>query len=228
MENKFTKNKIIAISVVTIIIILGVLFYKFKSNTKNEITENAVVNNTTDITNPVDQKTSSGVIKNNTSLSSTENDKNFNTAMTKAQTAFVKSDYGTAIDYYNQALKYKNTDLVYSGMFNVYSAQSNWPKALEVLDKAISLNQINTDYWKWKITLMDERMNSSFTELKDIYTEGFNKSLPKSRINLVVYFAKVSENNGQKLEAIKLWQKAMELSPDNKNIYQTEIDRLNK
>jgi hypothetical protein len=46
--------------------------------------------------------------------------------------------------------------------------------------------------------------------------------------SLITNFARIAENNGDKSEAVVIWNKAIEVYPQNKTIYQAEIDRLNK
>jgi hypothetical protein len=43
---------------------------------------------------------------------------------------------------------------------------------------------------------------------------------------LITNFARIAENNGEKAEAILIWNKAIETLPQNQSIYQAEIDRL--
>ena len=150
----------------------------------------------------------------------------FDATMANASKAFLAGNYTLALKYYNDALLIKKLDVVYSGMFNVYSAQQNWVKAEWAINTALSLNSTYTEYWKWKLTLLDERTNATFTELKVIYNEGLAKGDRRTKINLVTHFAVLAESNGEKGEAIALWEYAKELNPGKAEVYQAEIDRL--
>lgn len=150
----------------------------------------------------------------------------FDAAMANASKAFVQGNYSTALKYYNEALSYKKSDLVYAGMFNVYSAQKDWLKAEETINKALALDATYTEYWKWKLILLDEKTDATFAELKKIYAEGLTKGNPKNKINLVTYFAGIAESNNEKTEAVALWEEAIRLNPVKESIYQAEIDRL--
>lgn len=150
----------------------------------------------------------------------------FDTAMANASFAFLRGDYALALKHYNDALAIKKSDVVYSGMFHVYTAQKDWLKAGEAVDGALALNSKYTEYWKWKLTLLDERTSATYTELNQIYQDGLVKSDPRTKINLVTHFANVAESNGERAEAIALWEYAKELKPEKASIYQDEIDRV--
>jgi len=152
----------------------------------------------------------------------------WNTAMDNARTAFGKGEYDKSIAFYNEALSYNKTDTVYSGLFVVYSAQNNIDQARIAIETAIKLNPLFTEYWKSKLAMLDEKTNVSYQDLKNIYTEGLLKVNPKTKIDLVTYFAGMAERNGEKSDAISLWEYAKNLYPANTSIYQAEVDRLNK
>jgi len=150
----------------------------------------------------------------------------FNASMKNAHIAFGKREYKQAKSYYNLALKYKNQDTAHYGLFMVYSVEGNWVRAREALDAAIKINPRFADYWKSKISLMDERTNASYADLRKIYEEGLLKVDPGTKINIITFFAGVAESNGRKDEAMIIWEYAQKVFPDNKFIYQDEIDRL--
>jgi tetratricopeptide (TPR) repeat protein len=223
--NKKTKN-IIFVAIVLLVIILAFFFYKNSKKSNVEIIQNdqpVVDNNKTEsITTNQDSNVN---ITNLTPI----NNKEFNTAMDSARSAMLKSDYPLAIKYYNQAISYnKNDSAPYAGLYTVYINQKDWQKALNAVDQAIKISPIFGDYWNWKILVMDQGLNKSYAELKSVYDQGYPQVRTQEKVNLVTKFAVVSENRGQKAEAIKLWQKAMELAPERKDTYQAEIDRLSK
>lgn len=215
-----------------LVVILGVYYYQ--NNKKVALapnnTENTVQNNNNAVPeNPIDESGTVLTPEPETtvpSLSSAEIEAKFNTAMTNARTAFRNKDYPQSIVYYQQALSYKKEDTVYSGIFTTYSAQGEWGKAITALDSAMKLNPQFTDYYIWKIGVLNEQTSANYQDLKKIYTEGLSKVDPKTKINLITYFATVAENVGQKNEAISLWTYAKNLFPENSSIYQAEIDRL--
>ena len=156
--------------------------------------------------------------------------------MDNARTSFRNKAYLQSIVYYKQALTLQNTDTPYSGLFIVYGAQGDWVNAQKVLDSAIKINPLFVDYWISKLTVLDEKTSATYQELKNVYNEGLSKVDPKTKINLVTYFARlaearakragIAENNGQITDAITAWTYAKQLFPENSSIYQGEIERL--
>lgn len=225
--NKKQYIKIIIIALILILIIAGV-FYFLKYKNTNSVEPNV---NTGDQTLPVDNQVLPTENKSNENIvkpvaDSSVNFEKFNTAMKNARDSFLKRDYQKAISYYDEAKTYKNSDVVYAGYYSVYSSQGKWDLAMKALDSATKLNPVNVDYYNWKLDLLDEKTGATFEELKAFYTNALTKVDPKLKINLIVHFAVIAENNNKKAEAISLWQEAMKVYPTNKDIYQAEIDRL--
>jgi len=188
---------------------------------KNENEENVVSEEVpNENTNPETTATPKPVVNPNTVK--------FNTALSNGSTAFNAKEYDKAITYFDEALTYNKSDVVYVRLFSAYSAKGNWTKALEMIDQAISVKPSYTDYWIYKLVVMDEKTNATFSELKNIYVDGLTKVDPKTKINLMTNFARIAENNGDKSEAISIWTKAQTVYPENKTVYQAEINRLNK
>jgi len=150
----------------------------------------------------------------------------FNLALSNGHKEFGKGNYSLALKYYEEALKYKQADVAYGSMFNVYTAQQNWGKAEWAVNKALDLNVRYTEHWKSKLTLLDERTEVSFLDLKAIYENALPKNDARTAINLVTHFAVIAEANGEKSEAIALWEYAKTLNPAKSVVYQTEIDRM--
>jgi tetratricopeptide (TPR) repeat protein len=152
----------------------------------------------------------------------------WNLAMNNATGAFGRGEYDRAVAFYNEALSYYKTDTAYSGLFVVYSAQNNIEGGRVAIEAAIALNPGFAEYWNSKLTLLDEKTNLSFADLKKVYTEGLMKVGVATKINLVTHFARIAETNREYKDAISLWEYAKNLYPENTLIYQAEIDRLQK
>jgi hypothetical protein len=73
---------------------------------------------------------------------------------------------------------------------------------------------------------LDERTTTTYAELRKIYEEGFTESKNETKVNLTTSFARISESNNQRYEAISLWEQAKTLYPERTSLYQAEIDRL--
>lgn len=224
--NKKTRN-IVLISVGVVVILVSFFVYKKvkepKDMSADQSSSESVVQDTQ---KSAPENTNTVEIKN----TATDSDvKKFNIAIGNAQKASLASQYELAIKYYNEALIYKKNDSApYAGLYTVYLNQKRWNDALDAINKGIQISPLFGDYWNWKILVMDQGLNKTFSELKKVYDEGYPKVRTNEKVNLVTKFAVVAENKGEKAEAIKLWQKAIELVPENKAIYQSEIDRLNR
>ena len=220
-KEKIRNGVIVGGLIFATLIAIGILY--FKKTTKNEEQKNIDLETNSIVkedenTVPVNEIKSEDV--------PVDTQEKFNTAMMHARDAFQKKEYGQAISFYKQALVYKKSDVVHAGLYTVYIAQSDWIKAQTALDAAIQLQPSYTDYWNWKIDLLDEKTNASYQDLKNIYVDALLKVDPKTKINLITHFARIAENNNEKNEAINLWRYAIDVYPSNTSIYQAEIDRL--
>ncbi len=232
MNKKYVNLGIIGLMIV-ILVIAG--FMDYKKGIDEDI-ENIDLSNTSETVDnsivPAENTNTSTTTPNNTVKPAIEavdtNKAKFNTALSNGSNAFNQKDYTKAINYFNEALGYNKSDVVYVRLFSAYSAQGDWTKALEMINQAIAVNPAYTDYWIYKMVALDEKTTASFAALKAVYDQGITKVDPKTKINLITNFARTAENNGEKGDAIASWTKAIEVYPQNKTIYQTEIDRLNK
>jgi tetratricopeptide (TPR) repeat protein len=217
-----SKKKVISIIVGVVVVLGGVWFLMEKRGvTSNLVEENQIQ---PEVQIPLDE---SKVVEDESEKAPVVDvEKKFNELMVKARTAFGASNYAATIQYYNEALTYKKDDTAYVGLYTVYLTQKNWTKALESINKAIAVSALYGDYWKWKLLVMAEGMNASFAELEKVYTEGLPKVKSQEKINLVTYFADLSAKKGEKSYAVNLWQKAIEMNPESKDVYQKEIDNL--
>jgi tetratricopeptide (TPR) repeat protein len=230
MTSKQTKIIIIA-SLAIVLIAAGWFYYnKQQNSTLSHVENNANISeNDENKSNSNESSESVGKSSINsgdgTSVQITHSAE-FDTAMKNGSKAFQAGNYTQAIKYYNEALSYRDSDVVYARLFSIYLAQNNTSKAKAAIDAAIKLNPAYTDYWNSKIGLLDEKTNSSYQDLKNVYNEGLSKVNPKTKINLITYFATIAESNGEISDSISLWQYAQNLYPENRSVYQAEIDRL--
>ncbi|MDQ3244777.1 MAG: hypothetical protein M3P22_00285 [bacterium] len=229
MDNK-SRNIIIIIAV---LVLLSVgLYYSRLQKQKTENTDNtenadATIQIPANNDKIPENKTENTPANSQQSPEAQENQRKFNTAMSDAQKAFVAKQYAQAIVHYKTALTYNiKKDTVYQGLSLAYAAQGDWVSARTSIDSAITINPLFVELWTWKLTILDEKTNTSFADLKKIYQDGLTKVDPKTKINLVTSFARIAENNQQNGESIALWQYAIELYPQNTTSYQAEIDRL--
>jgi tetratricopeptide (TPR) repeat protein len=165
-------------------------------------------------------------LENESNINKVNNDAKFNEYLTLANKSFLDAKYDQAIVELNQALKYKNSDLVYVRISSAYGAKGDFANALSAIDKAISLNPTFTEYWNTKLTILDDKMTTSFEGLKAVYEQALAKVDNRTKPDLVTNFARIAENNQKIDEAISAWNYAKAIYPDRSSIYQAEIDRL--
>ncbi len=231
-----TRNTLIVIAVA--IIVVGLYFFLKKNKTEEMSVSDAVTTeNATGTPLTINDATAPFAAPSTNSSSGNTNGasaavagsvspEKFNTLMKEASTFIAKKDYRDAIKKYKDAIKYKNDDTAYGGLYVAYTGMAAWGDAIDALNHAISLRETTTDYWRWKLSLLDEKTETSFADLEAIYKDGLDKVNPDTKVNLVTTFAGIAENNGQISQAISLWKYAITLSPDHQSVYQAEIDRL--
>ncbi len=232
-----TRNTIIGL--VAVVAIGGGIYYYQKTMTPVEpvaidtetptsegdaTTAESTINEAVASTSSVD--TSTGV-KTTASADESLDAQRFGYAMTNARNAVGQKDYKAALKQYNLALKYQKTDTAYIGLYVVYGAQGEWVDARNALDKALALAPTNADYWRWKLTLLDEKTDTPYEVLVSLYEDGMNKVDTAYKVNLVTHFGRIAEYNGRINDAIAQWELAKTIIPEYKAIYQSEIDRLN-
>ncbi len=228
------KENIKYIKIILIIVIALLVIFALRKN-KNDILQDIDNINLEENTEIINEENENGEIdtpvkpveSSNIQINTdTNNKKLFDESLSSGSAALINKEYNTALTHFNKALTYKDSDLVYARIFSLHSQTKEWNKAIDAINKAINLNPSYTDYWNSKLLVLDEQSNTYFAELKTIYQEGLTKVDPKTKINLITNFARIAENNGEKNEAIALWETAIETYPQSKDIYQKEIDRL--
>ncbi len=230
MKPEDKKNSIIGL-VVVLLIAGGVYYSKMSQKDTDEVLnegEEVVVPGENEVVVPEEKantETTDTATTTKLEVVPVDNTK-FDALLANGSKAFMDKNYSLAIKTYNEALALDASDVVYIRLYSVYNAQGDIKKAEEMLNKAIAKNPSYTEYWNTKLIFLDQKTNTSFDELKKIYTGGLNKVDSRTKLNLVTVFARIAENNKEYAEAITAWQKAIELYPDNKSTYQAEIDRL--
>lgn len=230
--SKEQKRNIIIVLIALVLVIGGIFYVKKDSKNKIKGIETLLIDeNDVDVNiegekvlENEENKEENNIMAETPKIS--QEKERFNLAMDNARKSFREREYDKSIGYYNEALNYDKLDVVYSGMYVTHGAQNEWEKALMALNKAIELNPSYTDYWAWKLALLDERTITPFQDLKSVYNEGLLKVDSKTKVNLVTYFAGIAERNNEKQEALALWEYAKEIFPQNSSIFQEEINRL--
>lgn len=94
------------------------------------------------------------------------------------------------------------------------------------IDKAISIDSKNINYWYLKFDFKKAEFNNDYNKISPIYLDAIKKT--GNDFNMVTAYAQFLGSIGKKAEAIAQWQKAIQLNPNLKATYQAEIDALNK
>ena len=191
---------------------------------ENASTENMSTENQGDLVDSADTTDAVGSLK--ASVASSADIASYNQAMSDAQKAFGKGDNKTAIRGYTNAIRYSNTDVAHAGLYVTYSSMQRWSDAFRELNKAIDLNPLNSDYWRWKMTLVSERVGQTYQAVKAVYEDSLKKVDPKTKVNVVTHFAGMAEKYGNKADAVGAWQLAIALLPEKTSVYQAEINSL--
>lgn len=208
------KNQKIIISIIAVIVLVIALFLIFKSD-KSELKIDNIIKNENIVDNDDE----------NSGLKEFDKEK-YDQLMLSASNAYNQQKYGESIKYLKQALELEELDVVYAKMYSSYKAMGDSDNAFIVLEKARGLNNSFNQYWIWTIEHRRIVDNYSFDQLDEIYKEGIDKVELTAKVNFVIFFASTAEQMSEKERAIELWEHAIELYPDNKNIYQNQIDTL--
>lgn len=107
--------------------------------------------------------------------------------------------------------------------------------AISSVDNAILYDSKNIIYWKWKISLVIEKMVKNGVSRKSIEYVNTVKYLyddalksTNSNIEIITPYAIFLESVGDINQAIIYWEKAIVVNPLSKSSYLNEINRLKK
>lgn len=142
----------------------------------------------------------------------------------KAVEQQAKGDFAGAKITLDQALKLQPNDpYITSSYAALYFAMKDYPNAMIWIDKAISIkNDIN--FWYQKIDITKAKTSNNLIETEKTYQEAIAKT--STNINMVTAYASWLGQIGRKQDAIKQWEKAIEIYPQGKVQFQKEIDLL--
>jgi tetratricopeptide (TPR) repeat protein len=135
------------------------------------------------------------------------------------------SKYYKSVNAYDSAQLYNAEGLphAFTGIYGVASAAERWNKALWALDEAISLDDQNSDYWLWKLEIMEQKTKATTDEINAEYKRAVETLLSPERVVLV--YAGFLERIGKVGEA-KMTLGALLASGYNVSFVSAELDRL--
>jgi tetratricopeptide (TPR) repeat protein len=215
------KRGFIILIILLIIILAGLFLYKKNNNVE-------VDNDKLEQSAPLEQK--SVPVATNTVVQGSKNAKMeaFNIAIAKAQTLFGKGDYSGSVNAYNEALKINKSEYAYSGKYFAELAAQKFVDAEKTILLTIGQNNKSSDYWNWYLTLLQEKLGASKIKLDSVYNQAFESVVSEKKINIVTHYAQILSKIGDKQGAIAQWNKAIEIYPSKKDVYQAEIGILKK
>lgn len=153
-------------------------------------------------------------------------DDKFNRYVALANAEFSLGNYAEAKKWFLVAL---DTDPNHDGIWQVYStlllAMQDQKASLRAIDKAISINSANSDYWRWKAEIIKKHYYDQ-NRLDNLYIEALDKT--KNSINIITAYAQFLEDIGNLQGARDYWQKAIDLYPTNRVGYEAEIRRIDQ
>lgn len=133
-------------------------------------------------------------------------------------------EYGIAKDYLDKAreLDPGNTNLMqtYSSLLALMGDKKG---ALKLIDEAIEIYPVESNYWLWKIDL-EKDLGISEKGLERVYQDALVQI--SEELNIVVSYASFLRDVDKIEDSIIQWEKAIELYPENRITYQQEIDNL--
>lgn len=113
---------------------------------------------------------------------------------------------------------------LYTRLFNFYLMVEEYRAARTAIEDAIEIAPANQNYYVWHMALLEEHFNARPSAIQDeIDTAIENVDNP---VDIHVFYAGYLERNGDIAGAILQWEMAAQQLPDNAEIYQTEIQRL--
>jgi Tfp pilus assembly protein PilF len=132
-----------------------------------------------------------------------------------------------AKDSFNEALKNdigEGSDVAYVALFSVEQEMGDYKAATKSINKAIELEPRNPDYWRRLAIYQKEILKLSKAKVYQTLDEALQST--KDDIDVVTFYASTAEQVGDIEKAIEMWQKAIEINPNNSFKYEIELRRL--
>jgi tetratricopeptide (TPR) repeat protein len=132
-------------------------------------------------------------------------------------------EYKKALDNYEAAVKmFPNEPVPYYAMATIDDARHDYQGSLAHINRAIELAPTNPDYWKFKISLLRDRLRESPDVLNALYLQALNST--KEHTDIITEYARfLSDVKGDLAGAVQYWKKAIEKNSEDKAIYESEI-----
>lgn len=131
-------------------------------------------------------------------------------------------EYAKSLEAYKKASDaVPGEELAYYGAATVEEKMQDYASAKRDVKKALEIRPDNTDYWRFYITLSQERLGATPEEMEQLFAESLIAT--RDHINMVTIYAKYLAEQKEYVKAIEQWRRAQELNPDGAEIYESEI-----
>ena len=115
---------------------------------------------------------------------------------------------------------------IYVHLYQVYFEMGDYKQAESSIKKSLELQPNNPDGWRKYILLEVEKLRRPEREIRGLYAQA--QQAVKEKTDIYTDYARYLENIGDIGGAIEQWQKAQAAHPENYNLYEREIQRLNQ
>lgn len=102
----------------------------------------------------------------------------------------------------------------------------NYEAATVYIDDAIPLAPQQSNLWRTKIDIERQIVGADLASMEKTYIKALLAT--KNDINMVTLYASYLAELGRKEDAIKYWEMAKKIYPDNAKLFETEITALRK
>lgn len=113
---------------------------------------------------------------------------------------------------------------VWLAFYEVDLAENDYVSAQENIKKAISLDNSNPALWKKYIELEKGKLKATPEHVEQLFSQAFSST--RSDAEIITLYAQFLEGKKDFRGAVEQWKKAIAAYPQNKDIYQAEINRL--
>ena len=102
----------------------------------------------------------------------------------------------------------------------------DYKQAEASIQKSLELQPNNPDAWRRYLLLAEKKLDWSESGIRDLYVVA--ETAVRDKTDIYTSFAGYLEKIGDIEGAIEQWERAREVYPENKEVYEAEIARLKK
>jgi tetratricopeptide (TPR) repeat protein len=118
----------------------------------------------------------------------------------------------------------EGVDAAYVALFSVEQEMGDYKAATKSINKAIELEPRYPDYWRRLAIFQKEILKLSKAKVYQTLDKALQST--KDDIDVVTFYASTAEQFGDIEKAVEMWQKAIEINPNNSFKYEIELRRI--